>query len=350
MTPLHHIIARQIQIDGPMSIADYMQLCLLHPEHGYYARQDPFGTAGDFVTAPEISQMFGEVLGLALAQAWMDQGQPDCVLAELGPGRGTLMRDVLRATARVPGFPREVVLIETSAYLRKVQEQTLAGANVTWVNNAADLPGRGALLLANEFFDALPMRQFQRATKGWSERRIALDGDRLVMGLAPETPVDVLARRLADTGAGDIVELCPDAGHIMAQVAQRVALGGAAIIVDYGDWRSQGDTFQAVENHTKVDPLARPGMADLTAHVDFEALAGAAPGCATSRMTPQGVLLDRLGITARAQALAKGITGDALEQHVAAHRRLTHPDEMGTLFKALALAPAGAAVPPGFDQ
>lgn len=349
MTPLHRIIARQIQIDGPMSIADYMSLCLLHPEHGYYAYQDPFGAAGDFITAPEISQMFGEVLGLCLAQAWMDQGQPDCYLAELGPGRGTLMRDVLRATAKIPNFPRKVVLVEASTHLRDVQRATLEGHDITWVNTAHDLPEQPILLLANEFFDALPIRQFQRADRGWSERRVALEGEALTMGLTPETPVDMLSHRLADTGKGDVVEVCPEAGEIIAQVARRVALGGTAVIIDYGDWQSKGDTFQAVENHEPIDPFAHPGQSDLTAHVDFEALAKAAVGCAVSAMTPQGLLLERLGITPRAQALAKGMEGDALEAHVAAHRRLTHPDEMGTLFKALALSPNGAGLPPGFD-
>lgn len=349
MTPLHRIIARQIQIDGPMSIADYMQLCLLHPEHGYYARQDPFGAAGDFITAPEISQVFGEVLGLCLAQTWIDQGQPDCVLAELGPGRGTLMRDVLRATARIKGFPREVVLVEASAHLREVQAMTLDGHDVDWVETAAELPERPMLLLANEFFDALPIRQFQRSAKGWSERRISLDGEDLAMGLTAEMPVDMLAHRLADTGAGDIVELRPDALQIVAHVAKRVSLGGAALIVDYGDWRSLGDTFQAVERHAPVDPLAGPGAADLTAHVDFEALVHAAEGCTTSAMTTQGVLLERLGVTARSQALAKNLRGAALEAHIAAHRRLTHPEEMGSLFKAIAICPKGAALPTGFD-
>ncbi|WP_298260741.1 SAM-dependent methyltransferase [uncultured Litoreibacter sp.] len=349
MTALGDLLTRQIATDGPMTLADYMQACLLHPDHGYYATRDPFGASGDFVTAPEVSQMFGELLGLSLAQAWMDQGQPDAYLAELGPGRGTLMKDVLRATARIPDFPRKVVLVEASAHLREVQSQTLVGADVTWVDSTAALPDGPVLLLANEFFDALPIRQFIRGTHGWNERRIGLQGDALSFGLTEDTRIDALSHRLADTGAGDVVELCPYAAPVMAEISARVSQGGAGIIVDYGDWRSLGDTFQALENHAPVSPLAAPGQADLTAHVDFEALSAAAT-CQVSRMTPQGVLLEHLGITQRAQALAQNLHGAALDQHVAAHRRLTHPEEMGTLFKAIALTPRGASHPPGFDM
>jgi len=349
VTALRDLLTRQIATDGPLNLADYMQLCLLHPQHGYYATRDPFGAAGDFITAPEISQMFGELLGLCLAQAWMDQGQPDAFLAELGPGRGTLMKDVLRATARIPNFPRKVVLVEASPHLRSVQAETLAGEDVAWVEHSSALPDGPVLLIANEFFDALPIRQFIRGANGWSERRVGLQGDTLAFGLTEETRIDALSHRLADTGAGDIVEFCLSATQIMVEVAARVSQGGAGIIVDYGDWRSLGDTFQALENHAPVDPLASPGLADLTAHVDFEALTRSAHPCQVSQMTPQGVLLERLGITPRAQALAQVLQGETLDAHIAAHRRLTHPEEMGTLFKAIALTPRHAPPPPGFD-
>lgn len=350
MTALRDLLIRQIAHDGPINLASYMQTCLLHPEHGYYATRDPFGAAGDFITAPEISQMFGELLGLCLAQAWMDQGQPDAYLAEIGPGRGTLMRDVLRATKAVPGFARKVVLVEASAHLRGVQADTLHDADVTWVDHAGELPDGPILLLANEFFDALPIRQFIRAKSGWSERHVSFDNDVLCFGRTGEAPVDALSHRLEDTRAGDVVEICPSAAPIMGEIASRVAQGGAALIIDYGNWHSLGDTFQALESHAPVDPLARPGMADLTAHVDFEALSMAAPHCQTSAMTTQGVLLEHLGITQRAQALARNMHGDTLDNHIAAHRRLTHPAEMGSLFKAIALAPNGAPLPPGFEQ
>ncbi|MGO4854266.1 class I SAM-dependent methyltransferase [Phaeovulum sp. W22_SRMD_FR3] len=355
MTLLAGLIARRIAAEGPMRLSDYMALCLLHPEHGYYATRDPFGAAGDFTTAPEISQMFGEMLGLCLAQVWMDQGRPSrFLLAEIGPGRGTLMADVRRVIARVPGMAdaAELHLVEASAHLRGVQRATLAGHSVHWHDSIRDLPEGPLYLLANEFFDALPIRQFQRSDDGWAERQVGLKGDALVLGLAPPAPLALLAHRLADTHPGEIVEICPQATEIAAAIATRIARdGGVAIWIDYGGWISRGDTFQALHHHQSVDPLAAPGSADLTAHVDFEPLARAArrAGAMTSAMTPQGVLLERLGITGRAQALAQKLQGTALESHIAAHRRLTHPAEMGNLFQTLAVFPADAPPPPGFD-
>ena len=350
MTLTDHLIAR-IRASGPLSMADYMADCLLHPQFGYYSTRDPFGAAGDFVTAPEISQMFGELIGLALAQAWLDQGAPSrFVLAELGPGRGTLMADALRATARVPEFVQaaEVWLVEASASLRARQRQVLAGHDVQWVDSVTDLPEAPLYLVANEFFDALPVRQFQREGGGWRERRVGLEGGVLTLGLAGAGPQAALAHRLADTKDGDIVELCPAATPILGEVARRIARnGGAALVVDYGDWRSLGDTVQALKAHRPVPVLETPGEADLTAHVDFEVLSQAAQaeGCAASRMTPQGLFLERLGITARAETLARA---DA-EGTAAAHRRLTHPEEMGNLFKVLGLCPPGAPPLAGLD-
>lgn len=346
-------LTRQIAVDGPMSLADYMQSCLLHPEFGYYATRDPLGAAGDFITAPEISQMFGELMGLCLAQAWMDQGGGPCVLAELGPGRGTLMADMLRATRAVPGFAPEVHLVEASPALRAVQRATLKGVDVVWHDDVAGLPETPLLLVANEFFDALPIRQFIRQGRGWAEKRVGAEGDALVFGLSEPVPMEALAHRLPDTKDGDVVEICPSAAPVMAELSKRIARhGGAGVIVDYGDWASLGDTFQAVQAHAPCDPLATPGEADLTAHVDFKALADAS-ACPASKMTTQAALLFALGIGPRAQKLAEKLddAGDqaALDHHLAAYRRLTEPTEMGTLFKALALYPNGAAPPPGFD-
>lgn len=346
-------LLRRIAVGGPLSLSDYMQACLLDPDHGYYATRDPLGAAGDFTTAPEISQMFGELLGLALVQAWQDQGGGPCVLAELGPGRGTLMADMLRAGAGVPGFAPEVHLVEASPALRAVQAKTLGEVQVTWHDDVSTLPEARLFLVANEFFDALPIRQFTRAGRGWSETRVGADGDALTFGLTEPTPMEALADRLADTADGDVVELCPAAGAIIAQVTERIARhGGAAIVVDYGDWGSKGDTFQAVQDHAPCDPLTDPGGADLTAHVDFAALAQAAR-CAASPMMEQGGLLHRLGIGPRAQVLAEKLDDqgreDALQSHLAAYRRLTEPSEMGTLFKAIAFYPNAAAPPPGFD-
>jgi len=357
VTPLARHIATRIAAEGPISVAAYMEMCLQHPEHGYYTTRDPLGTGGDFTTAPEISQMFGELLGLAIAQAWLDQGAPaPFTLAELGPGRGTLMADLLRATARVPGFAKaaRIVLVETSPALRARQAESLTGHAPDWIDTVAGLPEAPLFVIANEFFDALPIRQYQRDGAGWRERQVGLDdGGTLTFGLGPPGPVAALDHRLEDTRDGDTVELCAAATPILGSIATRIAAnGGLALIVDYGDWRSLGDTLQAVRAHTPEDPLAHPGDADLTAHVDFEALAraatAAAPCLAQSRLTPQGVFLERLGITSRAQALARSLSGPALDAHIAAHRRLTHPDEMGTVFKTLALFPDQASLPPGF--
>lgn len=351
MTALADLLAARIAASGPITLADYMADCLLHPQHGYYATRDPFGAGGDFTTAPEISQMFGELLGLSLAQAWLDQGAPTFTLAELGPGRGTLMADVLRATRGVPGFhaAARVHLVEASATLRGVQRRTLGDHAVTWAESAQDLPHDAPLfLLANEFFDALPIRQFTRQGQGWAETVVGLRDGRLTLGRSTPAPLAALAHRLTDTRDGDVVELCPAAVPIVAEIGQRIAQnGGAAIIVDYGDWRSLGDTFQALKDHRYTDPLANPGEADLTAHVDFAALAAAAAPARASRMVTQGALLDRLGIQARSARLAQGLTGAALTSHLKATRRLTDPAEMGSLFKALALY--RDSPPAGFD-
>ncbi|OBY24330.1 class I SAM-dependent methyltransferase [Leisingera sp. JC1] len=354
MSLLDHLTAR-IRADGPMSVAEYMADCLLHPQFGYYTTRDPLGVQGDFTTAPEISQMFGELLGLALAQAWLDQGSPaPFTLAELGPGRGTLMADLLRATRGVPGFhaAMQIHLVEASPALRGVQASTLEGYAPEWLDAVDALPDQPLFLAANEFFDALPIRQFIRAGDGWSEKRIGLQESALTFGLSPAAPQPALDHRLADTREGDLVEICEAAAPVIQCIAARIAAhGGAALIADYGDWRALGDTLQALRAHEPADPLKTPGEADLTAHVDFEVLALAAKsaGCAFTRLTPQGVFLERLGITDRARALAAPLQGDGLETLIAAHRRLTHPDEMGNLFKVLGLYPSQAAPPPGLN-
>ncbi|NEK22479.1 class I SAM-dependent methyltransferase [Sulfitobacter sp. JBTF-M27] len=346
-------IASRIASTGPMRIDEYMTTCLLHPTLGYYTTRDPLGADGDFITAPEISQMFGELIGLSLAQHWLENGAPaPFTLAELGPGRGTLMADALRACRGVPGFVEaaDITLVEVSPALRKIQADALAGFDVSWTDTVDALPDQPLYLVANEFFDALPIRQFLRDGSLWRERQVGLEQNDLVFGLGPAQPQPALNARLEDTKDGDLVESCAAAGPIMAALATRIeTYGGCAIIIDYGDWRPLGDTFQAVKNHQKVNPLAAPGLADLTAHVDFEALAQAAAPCAHSQVTPQGVFLERLGITQRAQALADKMSGSTLDAHIAAHRRLTHPEEMGNLFKVMALTQSGSAPPPGLE-
>ena len=350
MTTLADLLKRRIATTGPITLADYMSEALLHPEHGYYTTRDPLGATGDFVTSPEISQMFGEMIGLCLAQAWMDQGRPNGVLAELGPGRGTLMQDILRATKGVAGFHDALALhlVEASPVLRAAQSARLA--NPTFHADVSTLPDAPLFLVANEFFDALPVRQFQRDGTGWRERMVGLDGDTLTMGLSAAAPLALLEHRLADTKDGDIVELCPALPAIMGQIGERIGThGGAALIIDYGDWRSQGDTLQALRGHQPVDPLHAPGTADLTTHVDFEVITQSAAPARFTRITPQGVFLERLGITQRAQSLAQSMSGDALESHIAAHRRLTHPSEMGDLFKVVGIYPDANTPPAGLE-
>ncbi|MBE0414476.1 SAM-dependent methyltransferase [Yoonia sp.] len=351
MTPLGDALRARIARTGPISIAEYMADCLMHPIHGYYATRDPFGRAGDFITAPEISQMFGELVGLALVQSWLDQGAPDHItLAELGPGRGTLMADALRATQRVPGFHAalRVHFVETSPVLRAAQATAVPDAQ--WHDRIDTLPDAPLFLIANEFFDALPIRQFIRDGSEWRERVIGLDGDALAFGQSEPAPLAFLAHRLSDTKDGDLIEVCPALPGIIQDIGQRISTyGGAALIIDYGDWQSQGDTLQALAGHAHADPLENPGQADLTAHVDFAAIARAASPARFTRLTTQGVFLERLGITQRAQALAHNLTDEAQEIHIAAHRRLTHPSEMGDLFKVIGIYPVTAPPPPGLD-
>lgn len=341
-TPLAAIIAARIRASGPISLAEYMRICLLDSRHGYYATRDPFGAAGDFTTAPEIHQMFGEICGLALAQAWMDQGAPDDVwLVEPGPGRGTLMADMRRVMNRVQGLSQaaRVGLIEASPHLREVQRTRLG--NPQHLDRIEDAVHKPLFLIANEFIDALPVHQYQMTPEGWRERMVGLSGDGLRLGLGPVVP-------LVRPGVpGDIVEDCPEAATFVEALGRLIAAqGGAAILVDYGGWNGYGDTFQALRAHRPEDPMAHPGQADLTAHVDFAALAAAAlrGGAMVSRPVRQGDWLRALGMEARAARLAAA--GDRTA--MGALRRLTHADEMGHLFKAIAIWPKGAVPPPGF--
>jgi SAM-dependent MidA family methyltransferase len=293
------------------------------------------------------------LIGLSLAQAWIDQGSPEAFsLLELGPGRGTLMADILRATRGVKGFHQaaQVTLLEASVKLRTLQGETLNKHTPIWIDTAEDIPPLPLFAVANEFFDALPISQFVRDGTGWRERQVGLSDNELAFGLGPNIPQPALAHRLDDTKDGDLIEDCAAAAPIVKTLGLRIKQnGGIALIIDYGDWRSLGDTIQAIKYHEHVSPLEKAGQCDITAHVDFEAIAKTAP-CAYSRLTPQGVFLERLGITQRAQQLANNMTEDALHTHISAHRRLTHPDEMGTLFKVIGLYPEGGSPPAGLEK
>jgi NADH dehydrogenase [ubiquinone] 1 alpha subcomplex assembly factor 7 len=351
---LASLIRARIVTTGPISVAEYMSWCLGHPRFGYYMQPGRIGAAGDFTTAPEISQMFGELIGAWLAQVWHDQGRPaPFVLAELGPGRGTLIADLLRATARLPGFldVADLRLVETSPTLREVQRTSLGSHRACWAERVEDLPEGPLFLVANEFFDALPIRQFRRTDAFWRERMVGIGRDGgLAFDWGRPTTAPVLDAEFGPVADGTVVETNPVGDHVAACVGARIARsGGAALIVDYGAWDGTGDTLQAVRDHAFADPLDDPGAADLTTHVRFRALAEAARPAAARGPVTQGAFLERLGIVARAQILAGASDGPALDRHVAALRRLTHPGEMGHLFKAMALLPETAPVPPGFE-
>jgi NADH dehydrogenase [ubiquinone] 1 alpha subcomplex assembly factor 7 len=341
MSALKDEIVALIRSEGPISVARYMELALGHPKHGYYMTRDPLGAAGDFTTAPEISQMFGELIGLWLAQAWLDMGSPKrVILAEAGPGRGTLMADALRAANAVPGLrgAAEAHLVETSPTLRAAQAATLGDAAPRWHASLSDLPTDAPLLLiANEFLDALPIRQFERRGGGWHERLVGEQGGMLAFGLSP-LPEPALTREAPE---GAILEVSPTALATVAQIGRRIAQqGGAALLIDYGHAGVFGDTLQAVRSHAFADPLDAPGEADLTAHVDFAAMASAArqAGVRVEGPTEQGPFLLSLGLAQRAERLMAAAPAKAAD--ISAQRdRLTEmtPAGMGRLFKVLAL-------------
>ncbi len=361
MTPLGERIAARIARLGPITVADYMAEVLTHPEHGYYMRGEPFGVRGDFVTAPEISQIFGELAGLWSAETWRRMGAPARVLlVELGPGRGTLMADALRAARVVPAFLEalELHLVEVSPALRERQRAALSGrAGATWHDTLADVPDGPIILLANEFFDALPVRQFEKRPQGWCERVVTLapDNRSLAFALAPpgsHGPV-LLPPELQDAPVGAIAEASPGAITLASEIGRRVAAkGGAALIIDYGHARPRtGATLQAVRGHGFHGVLQDPGKADLTAHVDFSALARAAgqAGARAHGPVPQGEFLRALGIETRTAMLRERAGPAQVADIAAAMRRLTDPQDMGELFKAFALGHPDLGSPAGFE-
>jgi NADH dehydrogenase [ubiquinone] 1 alpha subcomplex assembly factor 7 len=362
MTELEDLIRESIAERGPVSVASYMQVCLGHPVLGYYMKQDPFGEDGDFTTAPEISQMFGELLGLWVIAGWQAAGSPNPVsLIELGPGRGTLMADALRAASGSPDFKRamQVHLVETSPALRAMQQTRLAesAANAAWHDRLEDALNQSqgpVFILANEFLDALPIHQFELTEQGWRERLIGLgEGGALAFTIAsdppPEFAENILRTRSTDIGA--IAEFCPAVVGMVQQCAAAIAArGGCALFVDYGYGQSAvGDTLQALKGHEYVSPFTDPGDVDLTAHVDFEAAARGAlvGGAIPFGPVGQGEFLSRIGIGQRAERLAAS-NPDHTKVVMEALDRLTNEARMGKLFKVMALAPQ-AVVPPGFQ-
>ena len=331
MSPLEKKIRHAIEINGPMGVDTYMSLAVSH----YYASRDPFGQNGDFVTAPEISQMFGELLGIWVADTWMKLGSPaKFQLVEGGPGRGTLMADILRATKRVEGFHEAVAihLVETSPVLREIQEQSLADYAVTWHDDLTTLPADPIIFLANELFDAFPIRQFECRDGAWGERVIGLEDDALVWGLQPAEIQLPLVN-------GVIKEISPVSLKFMNALANKIMNNkGAALIIDYGyDEISISDTLQAVKEHKYVPVLETPGEADLTAHVDFLTLRSYAPEIAISGTVPQGAFLKNMGIDMRMERLKAIATPQQILDLQSGYVRLTADNQMGTLFKVLGL-------------
>jgi NADH dehydrogenase [ubiquinone] 1 alpha subcomplex assembly factor 7 len=348
-------IAEEIAERGPITVARFMEMALTEPELGYYMTRDPFGVAGDFTTAPEISQMFGEIIGLWSAVTWEAMGRPvPFILAELGPGRGTLMADALRAARIRPGFleATRLHLVETSPRLRARQQAALVDQEPAWHARFEDLPPGPIVLLANEFFDALPVRQFVRKGAAWHERRIAhADNDRFRFVIDDEAAIrDDLPASAPD---GTIVEVGEAGNTLAAAIARRVAVqGGVTLVIDYGHAAGGiGETLQALRDRAYADPLSEPGAADITAHVDFAALARAAGGAGAACFGPvsQSLFLTGLGIVQRAERLARDGNPGTRSDVEAALKRLIAPSEMGNLFKVLAIADPRLGPPAGFE-
>ena len=367
MSALEDYLRDLIAHEGPLTLERFMGLALGHPTMGYYITRDPFGVAGDFTTAPEISQMFGELIGLWAAETWAAMGAPAHLhLVELGPGRGTLMKDALRAASVAPAFANviEAHLVETSPVLAQAQKQTLAGTQipVSWHSAIETIPPGPAIFIANEFFDALPVRHYVKDAGVWRERLVGLDAHgRFAFGLSREAEVSIRV----DAPQSAVIEVGAIGQRIMTTLATRlVEQGGAALIIDYGYVETAlGETLQALRGHQFVDPLESPGEADLTTHVDFAALARAARAAGAQAHGPitQGALLTALGIFERARALLRRADAAQAAGIEAALARLVSDqagieveggvvDGMGELFKAICVTAPGMAPPAGFED
>ncbi len=360
--PLEMEIRRCIETTGPMPVVQFMTLCLTHPEHGYYMTRDPLGASGDFTTAPEISQMFGELIGIWAAAAWRAMGSPENVrLVELGPGRGTLMLDALRAAKVMPDFRAAVVvnLVEISPVMETLQRLAFGATDVpvSWHKSLGDVPDGPVIIITNEFFDALPVHQAVMCADGWHERVVKIGEDNNLHFSIDRDPIplfdEFLPRNMRAAKIGEIFEWRTD--QMALELGRRVVRSdGVALVIDYGHAESAiGDTLQAVERHEFADPLAAPGIIDLTAHVDFQALARAAESMGARAHGPveQGEFLRRLGIEQRAAALKAGAPHEQALAIQAALLRLTSTERtgMGRMIKALALSASKLGPLPGFE-
>ena len=345
MTPLEQVLAEVIRAEGPLRIDRYMGLCLGHPQHGYYITRDPLGETGDFITAPEVSQVFGELIGVWAVGVWAAMGQPEAFnLVELGPGRGTLMADVLRTVRKAaPGFASaaRLHLVETSPVLRQKQ-RAVVGTGATWHDRLEDVPEGPMILIANEFFDAIPIRQFERREGVWRERVIGLADDRLSLGVGGIVPGSM-------GKDGDILEFAPARDEVAREIGVRLAAhAGAALIIDYGHLHTApGDTLQAMRDHRFVALTEAPGEADLTSHVDFEKLAHAVAeaGALVQPGMTQRDFLRAMGLEQRVAQL-QGKADDATRATLARQMaRLADEAQMGNLFKVLCVTSPGMSAP-----
>jgi NADH dehydrogenase [ubiquinone] 1 alpha subcomplex assembly factor 7 len=361
VTPVEERLRQLIRAEGSIDVARFIGEATVACAGSYYRGRDPFGVGGDFITAPEISQMFGELIGLWAVAGWRQIGAPARFnLVELGPGRGTLMADALRAAAVAQDFlaAADVHLVEVNAALRETQRASLDGYPVTWHDTMDEVPVAPTVLVANEFLDVLPVHQLVATDEGWRERTVALDpsGNRLVWSDRAATPdLNAAVAKIVDPKPGAVYEVAPDREALVADIGRRCAHDtGIALLIDYGHDAdlAPGDTLQAVRRHRYQDPLERPGDADLTTHVAFGALVRSATGAGARAWgpVPQGVFLERLGLTVHAERLARTADHAETAAILAARRRLIHPGEMGTLFRVLAITAADAPAPAGFED
>lgn len=359
MSPLAKNLKDIIQRDGPMPVDQWMSHCLSDPDHGYYTTGQPFGKQGDFTTAPEISQMFGEFIGLWAAVVWQQMGSPTQInLIEFGPGRGTLMVDALRAARGVPGFidALSIHMVETSPVLIEVQNKALvkSGVQLNWHNALDEVPADPSIMIGNEFLDALPIRQWIKDGDVWRERCVDFINDHFQFVPGDDVDLTKIPTPFRTAPYGSIFETSPISQDIVTAISNRLCdNGGAALLIDYGYAEpGLGDTLQAVKDHAYADPLENPGQQDLTAHVDFTCVARTAKDAGARPWGPitQGDLLERLGISARATSLLMNATKEQAMDLVSARQRLTAPDGMGRLFKAIAICHPDAPAPPGFEE
>ena len=361
-TLLEQHLKAYIHANGPISTRAFMEACLYDPEHGYYRAGNPIGADGDFITAPEISQMFGEMIGIWCVLTWQAMGGPmPLQLIELGPGRGTLMSDVLRCLSQLhPHF--EVVsvhMVERSVNLRAAQMAKLEPFSSTpkqWYENLSDVPAGPSLLIANEFLDCLPVRQFVKTDQAWHERVVSLDETgQFCFAVGEQMPKGMIVPdRFVEAGPGSIFEFCPDFEGLvdtLHHLAQKQPFAG--LFIDYGfEGPALGETLQALHRHKMVSPFIHPGEVDLTAHVDFTALAAlcVAHGLKAYGPKDQGAFLSQLGIGTRAEKLVENASEPQAETLIQDVVRLVAPEQMGSLFKVMSITSSGLAVPPPFDQ